>query len=92
MGLVVGGILVTGLVVFRVGAGAWRLDYQQPLLASRLTVVPWDGERAVASGRVPDGFAAYQRRAAALHHVHIVAAHVGSAVPEYSRGITCQQG
>ena len=48
-------------------------------LAFRLTVVPWAAERATA-GRVPEGFAAYDRWAGALYVVHMLTAYVGSAV------------
>jgi hypothetical protein len=143
--VLIGGVLITGLLVFLVGAVAWRLDYQRPLhealplihrdrrrwawihtwmiaalvltpaglagltlalgeptatvlagmattaygvgvvcwivcLAFRLTVVPWAAERAVTSGHVPDGFAAYERWAGALYLVHMLTAYVGSAV------------
>lgn len=30
-GVLIGGVLVAGLVIFLVGAVAWRLDYQRPL-------------------------------------------------------------
>jgi hypothetical protein len=33
-----GGVLVTGLVIFLVGAVAWRLDYQRPLQESLLVI------------------------------------------------------
>ena len=140
----IGGVLVAGLVIFLVGAVAWRLEYQRPLpeslpaihrdrgrwawihtwmivamvvtpaglvgltlglrestatalagmatadyvaggvcwivsLVFRLTVVPWAAEQASA-GRVPEGFAAYDRWAGALYVVHMLTAYVGSAV------------
>lgn len=42
----VGGVLVTGLVIFLVGAAAWRLDYQRPLQES-LPVIHMDRRRWV---------------------------------------------
>jgi len=143
--VLVGGFLISGLVVFLVGAVGWRLDYQRPLdealplihrdrrrwtwihtwmiaglvitpaglvgltlaleeptatvlagmatavygvgavcwivsLAFRLTVMPWAAERTVTSGKVPDGFAAYERWAGTLYLVHMVTAYVSSAV------------
>ena len=42
--LLVGGVLVAGLVIFLVGAAAWRLDYQRPLQES-LPVIHRDRRR-----------------------------------------------
>ncbi len=61
--------------VYAVGAVCWIV-----CLAFRLTVTPWAAERAVTSGQVPDGFAAYERWAGALYVVHMLTAYVGSAV------------
>lgn len=42
--VLVGGVLVAGLVIFLVGAAAWRLDYQRPLQQS-LPVIHRDRRR-----------------------------------------------
>ncbi len=42
--VVIGGVLVAGLVIFLVGAVAWRLDYQQPLQEA-LPVIDRDRRR-----------------------------------------------
>jgi hypothetical protein len=42
--ILVGGVLVAGLVIFLVGAAAWRLDYQRPLQES-LPVIHRDHRR-----------------------------------------------
>lgn len=49
-------------------------------LTFRLTVVPWAAERTVSVGQVPNGFAAYDRWAAALYSVHMLTAYLASAV------------
>jgi hypothetical protein len=42
--VLVGGVLVAGLVIFLVGAGAWRLDYEKPLPES-LPIIHGDHRR-----------------------------------------------
>ena len=49
-------------------------------LSFRLTVVTWAAERTAAEGRMPDGFAAYDRWAGALYIVHMLTAYIASAV------------
>jgi hypothetical protein len=68
--------VLAGMATAIYGAGAvcWIVA-----LTFRLTVVPWAAELATA-GRVPEGFAAYDRWAGALYVVHMLTAFVGSAV------------
>ncbi len=44
--ILIGGVLVAGLVIFLVGASAWRLEYQEPLQES-LTAIHRDRRRWV---------------------------------------------
>jgi hypothetical protein len=57
------------------GAACWIAS-----LVFRLTVVPWAAEQTVTTGKVPDGFTAYDRWAGALYCVHMLSAFVSSAV------------
>jgi hypothetical protein len=61
--------------VYVSGAVCWIAS-----LAFRLTVLPWAAEQTVTVGKVPDGFAAYNRWAGALYCVHMLTAYVASAV------------
>jgi hypothetical protein len=45
-----------------------------------LTVVPWAAERTVASGSIPEGFAAYRAWTSWLYVVHMVASYTAFAV------------
>jgi hypothetical protein len=62
-------------VVYVLGAVCWIAS-----LAFRLTVMAWAAEDTVATGRVPDGFAAHDRWAGSLYVVHMLTAYLGSVV------------
>ncbi|MDP3892860.1 hypothetical protein [Nocardioides sp.] len=62
-------------VVYVVGGVCWVVS-----LTFRLSVVPWAAERTDVEGRVPDGFAAYDRWAGLLYVVHMLTAYLASAV------------
>ena len=49
-------------------------------LAFGLTVVPWAGERTVAEGSIPEGFAAYRSWSSGLYVIHMVASYAAFAV------------
>jgi hypothetical protein len=61
--------------VYVAGGVCWIVS-----LTFRLTVVPWAAEQTVTAGDVLEGFAARERWAGALYCVHMLTAHLASAV------------
>jgi hypothetical protein len=78
---VVGVALVAGLVALLIGAGGWRLAYEQPL-AEALRVIHADRRRRawIHLWMIPAVFPPLDRWAGSLYAVHMASAYAASAV------------